>query len=141
MIEAAEGGISEVQLGQLAQQKASSSQVKQFGQRMVQDHNQANTKLMQVFQQKGVTPPATVGARYTAMREQLASLSGAQFDRQYMSRMVEDHTEDVSNFQREISTGKDPQVRAWASQTLPALQKHLQEAKTINQSLTGSTKP
>lgn len=141
MMEAAQGGMTEVQLGQLAQQQASSNRVKQFGQRMVQDHNQANAKLMQVFQQKGMTPPTTIGAKYSAMQEQLAKLSGQAFDRQYMSQMVEDHTEDVSSFQREVSTGKDAQVRAWASQTLPALKEHLQLAKTVNQSLTGSTKP
>jgi putative membrane protein len=139
MMTAAQGGMSEVELGQLAQQKASNPQVKQFAQRMVQDHTQANSKLMQIFQQKGVTPPTTVGAQYGAMREQIEGLSGSEFDREYMSQMVEDHTEDVANFQREVSNGKDANVKAWASQTLPTLKAHLQQAQTINRSLTGST--
>lgn len=141
MMSAAQGGMSEVALGQLAQQKASSPQVKQFAQRMVQDHGQANTQLMQIFQQKSVIPPDTVGAQYGAMREQLQGLSGEEFDREYMSQMVEDHTEDVANFQREASNGKDADVTAWANQTLPTLKEHLQQAQTINQNLTGSTSP
>lgn len=138
---AAQGGMSEVELGQLAQQKASNAQVKQFAQQMVQDHGQANTKLMQVFQQKNITPPETIGAKNSAMREQVADLSGAEFDREYMSQMVEDHTEDVASFEREVSNGKDPEVKAWASQTLPTLRQHLQKAQSINQSLSGSTAP
>jgi putative membrane protein len=141
MMAAAQGGMSEVALAQLAQQRASSDRVKQFAQRMLQDHGQANSKLMQIFQQKSVTAPETVGAQYGAMREQLEDLSGADFDREYMSQMVEDHTEDVANFQREVDNGKDQDVRAWASQTLPTLKEHLQLAKTVNQSLTGSTTP
>ncbi|MEG3439717.1 DUF4142 domain-containing protein [Pannus brasiliensis CCIBt3594] len=140
MMEAARGGMNEVQLGRLAEQKASNPRVKEFGRRMVRDHDRANTKLTKVFDREGMTMPSTTGAKYEATREQLSKLSGAEFDRQYMSRMVEDHTEDVTNFRHEASTGKDPQARAWASQTLPTLEEHLNLAKSINSSLTTTGK-
>jgi putative membrane protein len=128
---AAEGGLAEVQLGQLATEKASSPEVKQFGQRMVDDHSKANDQLKQVASQKGVTVPDKLNAKDAATKAKLEKLSGEAFDRAYMKDMVTDHTKDVSEFKMASKNAKDPDVKNFASQTLPTLEEHLKQAKSI----------
>ena len=129
--EAAQGGMAEVELGQLAVQKASSPDVKQFGQRMVDDHSKANDQLKQVASEKGVTLPSKLSVKDAATKAKLEKLSGDSFDRAYMKDMVKDHTKDVSAFQKESQNGQDPAVKNFASQTLPTLQDHLNQAQSI----------
>ncbi len=131
MDKAAEGGKAEVELGQLATQKASSEDVKKFGQRMVDDHTRANQKLQELASQKGVTLPDKLSAKDQATKDRLEKLSGKQFDQAYMRDMVKDHTKDVNEFQKEANTAKDPDVKSFAQTTLPTLQDHLKEAKQI----------
>lgn len=131
MRKAARGGKAEVELGKLAQEKASSPEVKQFGQRMVTDHSQAANQLKQVAEQKGVTLPDTLSAKDKATKARLEKLSGDQFDRAYMKDMVMDHTQDVREFKNEAKTGKDPDLKNFASQTAPTLEEHLKQAKSI----------
>jgi putative membrane protein len=128
---AAAGGLAEVELGQLAVQKAASQDVKQFGQRMVDDHSKANDQLKQVASSKGVAVPDKLEAKDAATKAKLEKLSGEQFDRAYMQDMVMDHTKDVSEFRTESKTAKDPDVKSFASQTLPTLQDHLKQAKAV----------
>ncbi len=128
---AAEGGEAEVQLGQLAQQKASSSAVKQFGERMVNDHTKANDQLKQVAGEEHVTLPQSPSAAQKAEIQRLSKLSGTQFDDAYMKLMVKDHTKDVSEFREASKTASNPKIRQFASETLPTLESHLKEAKSI----------
>ena len=128
---AAQGGMAEVELGQLAVQKASSDQVKQFGQRMVDDHTKANDQLKQVAQQKNVTLPTEPSAKDKATKARLEKLSGTDFDKAYMSDMVKDHKKDVAEFERESKSGKDDAVKSFAEQTLPTLREHLSQAQQI----------
>jgi putative membrane protein len=128
---AAEGGMAEVELGKLATQKASSDDVKKFGQRMVDDHTKANDQLKQLAQQKGIDLPTEPDSKDKATMKRLEKLSGEQFDKAYMSDMVKDHTKDVSEFQKASNAAKDPDVKNFASQTLPTLQDHLKQAKGI----------
>jgi putative membrane protein len=128
---AAQGGLAEVQLGQLATEKAESPEVKQFGQRMVDDHSKANDQLKQVASEKGVTVPEKLSPKDAATKARLERLSGKAFDRAYMQDMVADHTKDVSEFRMEAKSAKDPDVKNFASQTLPTLQDHLKQAKSI----------
>lgn len=128
---AAQGGLAEVQLGQLATEKADSPDVKQFGQKMVDDHSKANDQLKQVASNKGVTIPDKLSAKDAATKARLEKLSGKAFDRAYMRDMVMDHTKDVSEFRTESKTAKDPDVKNFASETLPTLQDHLKQAKSI----------
>lgn len=129
---AAIGGMAEVKLGQLATQKASNADVKKFGQQMVDDHGKANDELKQLASQKGITLPTDVDAKQQATYDRLSKLSGAEFDKAYMHDMVTDHHEDVSEFQKESRSGSDPDVKAWATKTLPTLQHHLQMAESTN---------
>jgi putative membrane protein len=128
---AARGGLAEVELGQLATQKAASEDVKKFGQRMVDDHGKANEQLKQVAQQEHIDMPTHIDAKDAATKARLEKLSGAQFDRAYMSAMVMDHRKDVAEFARESKIAKSPAVKSFAEQTLPTLRDHLKEAQRI----------
>ena len=129
---AAEGGMAEVKLGELAASKAQSPEVKAFGQRMVVDHGKANTDLKALAAEKNVTLPADVNSEQKAMYDKLSKLSGAEFDKEYVKGMVEDHEKDVAEFKKE-STGADgSEVKAFAAKTLPTLESHLDQIKTIS---------
>lgn len=130
-MEAAQGGLMEVELGQLATQKASNQGVKDFGQRMVRDHGQANQQLMQIASQKGMSLPKELTADKRQHREKLAAVSGAEFDRMYMSHMVKDHEKDVKEFEKQAQSGSDPALRSFAEQTLPILRQHLELARSL----------
>jgi putative membrane protein len=96
---------------------------------MVDDHSKANEKLKGVASQKGIAAPSAVNAKQKATMDRLSNLSGAAFDRAYMQDMVKDHEEDVAEFQREANSGADPDVKNFASKTLPTLQEHLKMAQ------------
>ncbi|HTG33162.1 MAG TPA: DUF4142 domain-containing protein [Thermoanaerobaculia bacterium] len=135
MKEAAMGGMEEVELGQLAAQKASSPEVKNFGQHMVDDHSKANDQLKQLAAQKGVTLPTSMSASQKQEMNRLSKLSGAAFDSAYVSMMVKDHKKDVAEFQKESKNGKDSDVKSWASTTLPTLEDHLKMVQDIHSTM------
>lgn len=131
MKEAAEGGLMEVELGQMVQQKAESQDVKQFAQRMVDDHTKLNDQLKSVAQQVNFTVPTSMSAKGKAAKQRLEKLSGEQLDRAYMQLMVQDHTQDVAKFKQESKTAKNDAVKQLAEQATPTLESHLQEAKKV----------
>ncbi len=130
--EAAQGGMAEVQLGQMARQRGASAQVKQFGNRMVQDHGKANEELKGLVANKGVQLPTTLSRSHQRDMDRMAKLSGAEFDRAYMKHMVGDHKKDVSSSQKQARSGQGVDLKAFAAKTLPTLQEHLREAQTID---------
>jgi len=134
---AAIGGMAEVAMGKLAQQKAGSEQVKQFGSRMVDDHSKANDELKQVATSKGLTLPADLDAKHKSKIAKLEKLSGAQFDRAYMDEMVDDHKHDVADFEKEAKSGHDSDIKGFASKTLPTLQEHLKLAQSTEAAVKG----
>ncbi len=139
---AAEGGMAEVELGKLAADKATSNEVKQFGQKMVEDHGKANDQLKSLAQIKNITLPADLSAKDKALHDRLSMLSGPAFDRAYMHAMVTDHTKDVNEFRTEAKAGADADVKSWASNTLPTLETHLKMAKDADRAVgTSGTMP
>ena len=128
---AAEGGMSEVELGQLAQQKATNPAVKQFGAMMVKDHTAANEKLKALAASKQMALPDSPSLMQKASKTKLDMMSGDSFDKSYVKGMIEDHKTDIKEFQKEASDGKDPQAKAFATATLPTLQTHLQKIQSI----------
>jgi len=129
--EAADGGLAEVELGQLATEKGSSDDVKKFGQRMIDDHGKANDQLKQIASSKGVDLPSEPSAKNKATKDRLSKLSGEQFDKAYMTDMLQDHKKDIAAFRRESTSGRDQDVKSFATQTLPTLQDHLKDAQSI----------
>jgi putative membrane protein len=128
---AAEGGMAEVELGQLAQDKSSNASVKEFGAMMVADHSAANDKLKAVAAKKSVKLPTSPSVGQKASKTKLEVLSGNAFDKSYIKGMVEDHEEDIKEFQTEAASGQDPDAKAYAVATLPTLQTHLKKIQAI----------
>ena len=136
-----QGGMAEVEVGKLATEKASNPKVKQFGQRMVDDHTKANEELKSIASNKGLSLPGTLDASAEATKTRLSNKNGGAFDLAYMEDMVKDHQHDVAEFQREANHGSDPDVKAFAAKTLPTLQEHLKLAQeTLAEVKKGSTR-
>jgi len=124
-------GMAEVELGRLAVGKAKSPEVKQFAQRMVADHSKAHAELKQLMSNKNVTLTAEPNAQQKADKDRLSKLSGAEFDREYMSLMSAGHDKAVAAFEEEARNGHEADVKTWAAKILPTLKEHQSLAKQI----------
>lgn len=129
---AAQGGLAEVEVGQMAQQKAALPEVKQFGETLVTDHTQANQELQQIAQSEGIALPTQPSSNQQAESRKLQKLSGKKFDRTFVKDEIKDHRKDIAEFQNEAQSGTDPALKAFAQKTLPVLQKHLQMAQELS---------
>jgi putative membrane protein len=138
---AAEGGIAEVEAGQLAQSKGNDQQVKDFGAMMVKDHSAANDKLKALAASKDITLPTSSSVGQMAAKAKLDVLSGDTFDKSYVKNQLKAHRRTIALFDKEIASGQDPDAKAFASATLPTVRSHLKAIKVIAQSEGVSTKP
>lgn len=136
---AAAGGTAEVNFGQTAMHKAQSSVVKQFGTQMDQDHSPANLQLMNLCNQKHIDAPAAMDPAHQALLVQLNAMSGPSFDRAYMQSQLQDHQTQIALFQQEAAQGQDPQLKAYAAQSLPMLRRHYQMAQQVAPSVGASS--
>jgi len=129
---AMEGGMAEVQLGQLAQQKSQSNDVKQFAAKMVNDHGQMGDKwLKPVAQQMGLSEPSGPSKKDKKEIEKLQGLSGQDFDREYITMMIKDHQKDLKEFQSEAQAAQNPTVKQIADKGSQVIQQHLQIIEQI----------
>lgn len=128
---AARGGMLEVQLGNLAAQKASSDDVKQFGERMSTDHSQLGQKLQQLASNLNFTLPQDLKPEQQNIVSRSEKLAGKAFDREYMKEMVSDHVKDISEFERAASQATNADIKQFASEALPTMRDHLKMAREI----------
>jgi putative membrane protein len=135
LINAAQGGLMEVEAARLAQEKASSSEIKEYARKLEQDHTKANEDLKKLAAQKNVDLPTDMG-KHAQMLEKVKAASGDDFDKKWMKMQVQHHKKDVSEFQKATNRSMDSDVRNFATAKLPALQEHLNQA----QQLEGSTR-
>lgn len=131
----ASDSLTEVELGQLAQERASGADVKAFAGTMVADHGKANDELKQLAKMSDTAVKEEIGAEHQALKERLSRLSGADFDRAYMDAMVKDHEEAVASFQRQATAAGNGDLKAWVVRTLPTLEDHLERAREIARAL------
>ncbi len=131
-LEAADGGMAEVALGKLATEKASDPDVKQFGQRMVDDHSKANDQLKSIAGQLNYTLPGDMSHKHKTLVDKLSKLNGPAFDKAYMDQMVDDHLHDVAAFHKEATGGQNEALKNFAAQTEPTLREHLKSAKEVS---------
>lgn len=129
-VKAADGGMLEVKLGELAQTKGMSKQVKDLGRMMVEDHSKANEELKAVAQSKNITLPTTMSDDCQRIYDKIASKDGKDFDEAFTDHMVKDHKKDLDAFKKEADKGNDPDIRQWASGKVPTLEHHLDMAKS-----------
>jgi putative membrane protein len=130
---ALEGGNAEVKLGQLAAQKGNSEDVKQFGQKMVDDHTKLGEQMKQIAQKEGISVPDGIPAKDKALETKLNSLSGEEFDKAYIKAMVKDHRKDLSEFKKEASSGNDTSIKDAANQGSQIISEHLQMVEQMAQ--------
>jgi len=127
---ASTAGWKEVKAGELAEKKGVSPRVKAFGEKMVKDHTMANDKLMVLAKKKGWTSACAMKSSVPG-DAMLMKAQGKEFDRMYVSMMLNDHKEAVSLFEMEAKDTKDPELRMFAQNTLPKLKEHLEMIKSI----------
>ncbi len=130
-VNAADGGMMEVQLGNYAQQNGVSKRVKDFGAMMVKDHTKASEELKGIAQTKNITLPGSIGRDAQKEMDNLMKKKGGDFDKAYMSMMLDDHKKDVKEFEKAAKECKDPEIKSFAGKTLPVLLVHLDSAQAI----------
>lgn len=135
LVEAASGGMTEVQLGQLAQSNSTNQLVKAFGALMIKDHGAGNEKLKALAASKNIILPDSVSSPQQKMRERLEKRKGEAFDRAYISMMIDDHKKDIREFKRAAKNATDVEIRAFAVDNLPMLSAHLDSAQNLQRKM------
>jgi putative membrane protein len=131
--EALKGGQAEVQMGQLAEQKGNSSDVKSFGRRMVKDHTKMGDQMKSVASEQGITSPTSPTIMQQAEIKKLMGLSGDDFDQEYIKAMVKDHESDLNEFKKEAQSGTSAKVKNAASQGATVISEHLAMIRQVAQ--------
>lgn len=132
---AANGGMAEVALAKLALQKTANPQIKQFATMMVADHGKANTELMGIAKTKNIILPPIVGTDNQKKMDDLSKMTGKDFDKDYVSTMIDGHKNTLSLMQDEAKDGKDADLKAFAAKTAPVVQTHLDAINKIHDSM------
>jgi putative membrane protein len=127
------GGMAEVELGRMAAEKGNSDDVKQFGQKMVEDHTKLGDQMKGVAEQIGVTPPTVLTASDLALEAKLKALSGDEFDKAYIRAMVKAHETDLAAFRKEAAAGTSPAVTGAAGEGAKMVHEHLEMIRKIAQ--------
>lgn len=125
------GGHNEMGLSQVIMDKGVTGAAKDFADKMMADHTKAGNELKPIAESKNVMLPTEMDAEHKALKDQMQSMSGEQLAEKYAQQMVTDHQNTVNVFQSEIQNGKDAEVKAFASKTLPTIQEHLEMAKKL----------
>jgi putative membrane protein len=129
-VTAADAGMTEVQLGQLAQSNSNSAAVKSLGKMMVDDHTKAGDELKALADRKGIVLPAVLSDKHQKAYNDLAAKKGADFDKAYTDMMVSDHKDVIDAFKKEADAGEDTDLKAWAQGKIPTLEHHLEMSQT-----------
>ncbi|MEI3798528.1 MULTISPECIES: DUF4142 domain-containing protein [unclassified Chitinophaga] len=135
LVEAASGGMTEVQLGQLAQTNSMNKQVKAFGALMIKDHGAGNEKLKALAASKNIILPDSVSNHQQKMKERLEKKKGEAFDRAYISMMIDDHKRDIRAFKSAAKNAADVEIKAFALDNLPILSAHLDSALNLQRKM------
>jgi putative membrane protein len=130
-VSAADGGMLEVQLAQLALTKATSPRVKEYAQSIIDDHTKANEELKTLAQTKNISLPSTLSEKSQKKYNDLAEKTGADFDEAYSEFMVKDHKEDVDKFKKAAEKAEDADIKSWAAGKVPVLEQHLSMAESL----------
>jgi putative membrane protein len=141
LTEAIQINLAEISVGNLAEKNGGSEDVKSFGKMLIEDHTASNTKATSLAQANGITPPTEPNAEEKKMHDELAKLSGTEFDREFAKAMVKGHEDAIAKF--EAASKGDDDVAKFAQETLPTLQEHLKTAQSLasSQSTQNEAKP
>ncbi|QNL47835.1 DUF4142 domain-containing protein [Olivibacter sp. SDN3] len=131
--EAVNGGMAEVELGELAVEKAEDAKVKEFANMMITDHTKANEELKILADKKEISLPIEPTAEKKMVKKNLSSLSGEEFDKAYIEQMVKDHTKTISLFEKQMTSVKDPELKTFIENTLPTIKGHLEHCRKLSE--------
>ena len=131
ILAAAQGGMTEVKLGELAFRHGKRDDVKGFGQMMVKDHTAINDNLKALAAQKGVTLPDSLDAKHQGMVDEMAALTGSEFDNAYIIGMIKDHKMDANEFKAESAETKDADIKSFVDKFTPVVDEHLKQIAAI----------
>ena len=131
ILAAAQGGIVEVKLGELAVQKATRADIKAFGKLMTTDHAAINADLKALASQKGIVLPVELDAKHQEMVDKLAGLPNAEFDDAYIKAMTKDHKMDVKEFHAEAAKTEDADIKAFVNKSVPVVEEHLRQITAL----------
>ena len=134
---AALGGLAEVELGKLAEQRSQNDAVKEFARRMVDDHSKANDRLIDLAKEDGIAVPKELDEEHKAMRQRLTIAKGAEFDLAYLQGQVIEHQKTVQLLEYEIGSGQDIDLKSFAAEILPVVLQHLRAAQALQAEMTG----
>ena len=126
MLAAAQGGMTEVKLGELASTSGMRADVKEFGQMMVKDHTTINDDMKALAAQKGVTLPDSLDAKHQAKVDKMSALTGAAFDDAYIAGMIKAHTQDAKAFKAVAAATQDVDIKSFLAKSIPVVEAHLQ---------------
>lgn len=130
-VKAADGGMMEVMMGELAQKNSTMQELKDYGKMLVTDHSKANEELKALAAQKNISLPAAMSSDHQKKYDDMAKKIGQDFDKDFIDMMIDDHEDDIDLFKDEADNGNDADIKAFASKTLPTLQQHLDRIKQI----------
>jgi putative membrane protein len=131
ILAAAQGGMTEVKLGELAAKNGMREDVKDFGQLMVKDHTAINDDLKTLAAQKGVPLPENLDAKHQAMVDKLAVLTGSEFDDAYIASMIKGHKKDAKAFKAEAAATQDADIKSFLDKSIPVVEAHLQHVTAM----------
>ena len=135
IVDAANGGMTEIELGKMAMQKGISKQVKNFGAMMIKDHSKINDMIKAIAVTKNISIPKAPGVKEQKIISKLTGKSGKDFDKAYIDDMIEDHKDDIKAFQTAAKKCLDPDVKSFAVKTISILQEHLDAINAIKDSM------
>lgn len=138
--DAAVAGLAEIELANLAKQKAKTDPIREYAEHLLSEHQQANEKLRAIAAQKNITLPSDITANHKAMRDKLAALDGPEFEKAYIEAMVKDHRKAVSDFQAQAKRSQDTELKTFASETEPKLRQHLEQAQRLQAHFSSNAK-
>lgn len=131
------GNLAEIEYGKLAEEKAGSREVKDFGRQMVTDHSKANQDLAMIAKKQGFKVASMMTKEHHDVHMKLQALQGAEFDRHYIMHMVDNHQKSVKLYQTQATSGTNRDLKAFAAKTLPTVEKHLKMARSLSEKLKG----
>jgi len=129
-VKMADAGMFAVEMGKLALQNAASPKVKEYAQMMIDEHTKANNELMEAARTKNITLPAGLSDKCQKKFGELSEKKGKDFDKEYMSAMVDDHEEVLDVLNKQAENGNDADLKAWAQSKVGGIKQHLETAKT-----------
>jgi putative membrane protein len=131
ILAAAQGGMTEVKLGELAVQQGLRADVKEFGQMMVNDHSAINDDLKALAAKEGVALPDSLDAKHQGMVDKLAALTGSAFDDAYVAAMIKGHKKDAKAFKAESTATQDADIKSFLDKSIPVVESHLQHVTAM----------